>query len=1569
MLRCELIKKINFVLITIFLLPSLVMAQLKADFSADRLGGCAPLLVSFTNTTTGASISAEYFWEFGNGNTSSLENVGAMFAMEKDYIVTLTVKDGQQTSIKSQTVTIYKKPVVDFNFSPAKGCAPYPVTFTSKSLAGSGSISNYFWDFGDGSTEQTYSNNISHTYFHPGKNTVILTVTNNEGCSDSKTIPEVTDILPGVKASFEANKTFLCQVSDGVTMINNSTGTGTLTYNWNFGDGYNTTSVNPVHIFNKQGAFAVQLAVKSSLGCTDTLVKPGYLNIANFKSQISVPEIVCRDADIEIRNNSVPQPTSFAWTIDGSIPLVPDSYGNYKYRFSTNGLHSIQLTNQFGDCRETTTKTFDVKGLPQPAGYIVDVPTYCFPPVTVNFKDTTAGAVDWGWNFQKYTYPLSIQGKGQSASYRFTWPGDYGVTMFVTDASGCTSTIEKHVIIEEPTVILNTTDNNGFYGCDSLTKKFKFETDETLTSFTWVFGDGSTSTEAMPEHTFGPGLFGITLKYTTNKGCSGTAILYTNVQVYTRPKIDFYSKSGTTICGNTMTFFERIAEDYLMNDYWMINGVYGGSSWYNQMQYQFADTGKYTVSLIVYNNGCKDTITKVDYITVLPSFPKISEAKNTCDGDRLTVTFKQTSRYAKQWTWNFGDGTMASFDTDVAVIKHHYNASGAYKVVLTTTNGVCSVSDSLIVYVMVKQHPILTSEKTAVCLDEGLHYSLTNLDRNPYDGVWVYHYVYGYEYNDGTSYFLGRSRWDDYANWIDFQSIPFSNNFKNLERGKDSIRVITEEVYFNCLDTSNYIPIKVTGAIAGFETLNNNVCFRSAIQFKDTSKSLNSPIKTLLWNFGDGSSQVSPPGVQFAHMYQDPGVYNVTLKATDSSGCASTFSSVVDMVMVTGPKAAFSASGASVALNTNVQFYNNTNNYGSAGTNYEWNFGDGSTSTAFSPSHTYTIAGKYRVSLVASNAIGGCTDSAFMYITVNDFNAAFTYSSSYLTSSGCLPLLARFHNTSLNYTMVKWDFGDGNGAEDTNDPSHVYTQPGVYIITLQVTGQNGLTGTFIDSIIVKQPGAIINADILHSCKGQSITFNNSAPAPDAYWWDFGDGVVKAVADTFVKHYYGVSGVYSPSMMVKDTWGCSTVVGLGDKIVIDSLYIALNNLPASICSPKDVSFLPTINSVAADGVQQKLSYHWDFGTGNSSDTSVLQMPTFHYAAAGTYPVQLKVVSPYGCIKQVGGIITAYEGLGGQINGPAEVCEGESVQLLGSTKLPGQPQWKWIFHDGTTIQDQNPPVRKYQVPGSYPVMLVVDNVGCKDTIIKTIAVYENPAILLSTYKADLCAGSSLNLVAEGASSYTWSPGISLSNTNAASVIASPAFDITYKVTGISNHGCINSDSVQISVIHPFRVKLVEDTSVCAGNSIQLKATGAASYLWIGNTVGLNDITSANPMAAPSTSISYSVVGYDAMACFTDTAHTWIMVNARPFVHAGPDAEILAGSSYTIQTTGSNDILNWVWSPDTYLSCSTCPSPEARPVQPVNYTVMVTNAQGCTASDTVSLKLLCKESAVLERMTSSG
>src|SRR5580692_8285425 len=116
------------------------MAQLNADFSIDKPGGCSPLAVAFTNRTSGASPSAVYTWDFGNGNTSQLMNGGAIYTTEKTYTVTLTVQDGGNQSVSTQQVKVYGPPSVDFTASTAKGCLPLPVTFTGNASSASGSI-------------------------------------------------------------------------------------------------------------------------------------------------------------------------------------------------------------------------------------------------------------------------------------------------------------------------------------------------------------------------------------------------------------------------------------------------------------------------------------------------------------------------------------------------------------------------------------------------------------------------------------------------------------------------------------------------------------------------------------------------------------------------------------------------------------------------------------------------------------------------------------------------------------------------------------------------------------------------------------------------------------------------------------------------------------------------------------------------------------------------------------------------------------------------------------------------------------------------------------------------------------------------------------------------------------------------------------------------------------------------------------------------------------------------------------------------------------------------------------
>ena len=170
-------------LLAMILLAGLsVKAQLNVNFSVDKTSGCSPLTVSFTNKTTGASANAVYRWDLGNGNTSALASPSGIYIDEKSYTVTLTVQDGSQTASRTATITVHPKPVVDFSAPVVKNCNPVNTTFTSTAQPGSGSITSYYWDFGDGSTLKNNFNILSHLYSQPQKATVVLTATNNYGC-------------------------------------------------------------------------------------------------------------------------------------------------------------------------------------------------------------------------------------------------------------------------------------------------------------------------------------------------------------------------------------------------------------------------------------------------------------------------------------------------------------------------------------------------------------------------------------------------------------------------------------------------------------------------------------------------------------------------------------------------------------------------------------------------------------------------------------------------------------------------------------------------------------------------------------------------------------------------------------------------------------------------------------------------------------------------------------------------------------------------------------------------------------------------------------------------------------------------------------------------------------------------------------------------------------------------------------------------------------------------------------------------------------------------------------------
>ncbi len=458
----------------IFLLPifrtSGIFAQLTVGFIPDKTGGCSPLTVSFTNTTTGASAAAVYQWDLGNGNTSTLKNPGGTYRDEKTYTVTLTVKDGAQTSVKTQQVTVYKPPTVNFSPSLTKGCAPLVVNFTANATPGDGTIENYFWDFGDGSTQSTTSAQQSHTYNFPQSSTVSLTVKNNYGCYTTLPKPGLIEVVPGINVAFDADKTVLCKTGDAVKFSNSSTGPTDITWLWDFGDGATSTEKEPLHVYNKKGIFPVKLSVNSASGCSNSQTKAAYINVANFATDFVVPSLICQNTNLDFRINSSPNPTNSSWYVDDRLVLY--NVSSLQYNFYDEGTHKVKLVNTFGNCQEEVTNSFEVKPAPKLNGFVVDMGGACGAPLNIQLKDTSAAAVKWAWsNYPYYTNFSAIKEPVMAVNQ----DGSFEVRLIITDAAGCSSAVSKYVTVAKPNIYINAVSSTGEYqlsGCEGLIMKF-----------------------------------------------------------------------------------------------------------------------------------------------------------------------------------------------------------------------------------------------------------------------------------------------------------------------------------------------------------------------------------------------------------------------------------------------------------------------------------------------------------------------------------------------------------------------------------------------------------------------------------------------------------------------------------------------------------------------------------------------------------------------------------------------------------------------------------------------------------------------------------------------------------------------------------------------------------------------------------------------------------------------------------------------------------------------------------------------------------------------------------------
>ena len=1508
-----------FALFSLALAP--LSAQVTAGFTATATSGCSPLTVQFFPQTTGPVTG--YFWDFGNGNTSTLASPGVIYVNPGTYTVSLTVTDGTNTDVAVQAgfITVFADPQPAFSAQPSGGCAPLATTFTDLSLPGDAPIQSWLWDFGDG-TVSTQAN-PSHLYPTAGSYDVTLVVVDSNGCSASLTQPDLVAVAQPPVVTFTWNAASTCQLPYTVDFASAVSPAGSYSYLWDFGDGGSATTADPSHTYTSPGTYSVSLVATTPGGCADTLSLPGAIDlqfpVAGFSA---TPTTVCAGTALSFTNSSTGG-SQFFWDFgDGSVLSGPQA----SHVYSSPGTYSVRLVvENAAGCRDTLLRPGYVTVLPAPqAAFSSSPPTGCQVPFPVNFTANAPGAVAWAWDF----------GDGATAtvanpSHVYTTPGFYDLTLVATGSNGCRDTLVQPAYVQlVPPVAEFVPSVTG--GCIPLPVDFANLSSslfDSITTYLWDFGDGNTSFQAQPTHTFTTvGQFPVQLVVVTQSGCRDT-VQYP-IEAGIPPQLAF-DANPRVVCATDPVFFQNLSSPVNGVD-WFWDFGDGGTSTAFAPVYTYGDTGYWDVTLVGTYFGCADTLVIPDFIRVLPPIAEFFLNPATGCEVPFTVALLDVSTGADHWFWSFGDGTVDSVQFPV----HTYTALGTYTITLTVTNDSTGCADDFALDLEVAQ-PLAGFSLVDSQVCTGAAVTFVNQSTGATEYLW--------DFGDGQS------------------STATAPVHAYTSPGSYTVTLIARNAG-GCADTLS-LPalVEVIGPEAVFSSNVQTGCAPLPVTFANNSYALpaSASIIGYQWLFGDGNGSTA---FQPTHVYQQPGAYDVTLVVVDDQGCVDSLTRPA-WVEPTFPTAAFTAVDTLVCPGAPVSFLNQSSGVGNT---YLWEFGNGGTSTQANPFYVYPPnQGTYTVTLTATD-VNGCVSTAQVidFIAVGPPVAAFFAAP---TQQACPPLTVSFTDqSSSNVTQWLWDFGDGSTSSLPN-PAKVYNLPGQYDVTLIVNTVQGCSDTLLmpGLIDLSGPQGSFSFSPPAGCSPLAVTFTASTVGAVNWTWDFGDGSL-GFGQT-ATHTYTQDTIAFPVLVIEDTAGCTLAIPASDSVVVQAGPVpGLTVSQPQACVGDLIQF-----SDASQSAVPVISYQWDFGDGSSAQGP---NPQHSYAAPGTYAVQLTLTNVNGCTDSLSAPLLM------QVSAPPQAAFTPS-QLQGCAPLPVSfantsltspaSQWFWDFGDGSTAT-QAAPNHTFAAPGTYAVKLRVTNAaGCVDSVQQFVTVWPAPQAGFTVSATRGCAPLTVQFTDQSSApaslqSWFWDFG-----DGSTATVPNPqhtytfdgTFDVSLTITDVN--GCVATrqvpDLMQLS--RPVVSFTSNATASCPPQSVNFTAqvladTTLAQWQWdFGDGSGSGQ---AQPSHLYTQSGTYTVtlVVTDVLGC-SDT----LTAPAHVTVHSPPVASFTASDSlFCVPATvafastsqaGSSPIVSYAWDFGNG-GTATAMQPSMSFANPGSYAVrlVVTDFYGC--ADTASLSL---------------
>lgn len=1432
----------SFVLLCLLFI-SVVSRAVTASFTADYTSGCSPLVVHFTNTSTGAT---SYLWNFGTSTTSVLANPSTSFTAPGTYTVLLTATGSGGTDTQTMVITVYPAPTVAFSVPDTTICPGTTVAFSNTTVLGTAGAGTYLWNFGDGFNSTTAA--PTHTYNTPGSYNVTLSVTNSQGCISTLTKTAYIRVFPHSTVNFSSATTTYCSPPQNVTFVNTTTGVGPLSYNWDFGDGGTSTLTSPTHTYTATGVYTVRLIVTDGNGCSDTLTRVNYITIATLNADFIPVASGCVGNTITFYNASGPHITS-AWNFgDGGT----SSTDTGRHVYTTPGTYTVRLVISTPPCRDTVYYPITIN--PQPTGTITVTPAVpCPAPVAMTYTGSVAAGSSISWIFSD-----GSTASGSPVTHTVASSGYDTTYMLVQDVNGCRDTFKY--VDTFYNVTFRIVDDTILDGCVPLTMTFRSElvsllgtptAPYTILTYNWVFGDGSaTSTAAIPSHTYtAVGTYTVTCTITTANGCTfvDTALVYVG-----SPPVISVVASPTHVCySEIVTFFTTVVSGPVDYYIWNWADSTGSTVSYSTIEmHNHFIPGVFIETVTPIYHGCAGAPVLVGPIIVDSPKARI-RVKYNCN-PRNSVTVINESYGATSHTIFFGDATSSTADS----VVHLYPALTVYTITLTTYNAASGCRDTIIAVInLAPPTPAIFTSDTTICLGDSLTFYRVVSGGTALRDFW---FVEGVNVNNDTGATL-RYRFDS--------------------SGLFTIMYYMKDIQ-NCFDTvikTNWIT--VGKPVDSFVATPLFGCGPLVVNFTSyTAAAEGTSIASHTWNFGDGGVS-TVTGATTSHTYVDGGVYSVVSIATDNIGCKDTFVRP-NYITVWRPNANFTASNTHPCINQSITFTNTT----TGGVSYSWDFGDGSPAeTTTSPSHIYTNVGSYNVRLVAVD-VHGCTDTMLQvgYIQVTKPTAAFTMSDSFTI---CPPLMVNFTNTTVGGVSYLWQFSEG-GTSSIVSPSNLYTSSGVYTVTLIATNTWGCTDTVSHNVTLYGYAGALTYGPLTGCSPVTVTFHADLTNIPSVIWDFSDGTTStaSTADSAV-HTYVLPGAYIPKLILSDGTGCqNSSIGI-DTIKINDVIAGFTTVPNPVCVTVPFTFTDT----SKDYFSTVTSWNWTFSDGSTATTPTA---SFVYNTVGTYPVTLRVVDGWGCTDSITTTVKVNPPPTITTSPDTTVCVGDAATLTAY----GASTYVWTPSATVSSPTANPTFASPTTETLYTVT-GTDTNGCVNT--------DTVRVLLRTHTFSgawgdtaVCRYEPVPLYDTGGNKYTWIPAAGLNNSTIANPTATPDATTTYTV--IAQLGsCIPDTSTVTVIVHQLpTVDAGPNQTILAGTQAQLEATGTLidKYLWSPPNF-LSCETCGNPISTPSYSQTYTVTVTSDFGC---KAYDTVRVNVYCDV-----SQIFIPNTFTPNGDGHNDV----------------------------------------------------------------